>query len=293
MQDKKVINTFAITTKQGVIRNINHSTIMQPKTQFSGNPMNWFDDNKLLKKKENGGLRNMEFAKIYDAKINEELKKYEKLQWEMYYRTLLPERMQQFEQEYIGNSKDKEQAMKQHKAELMAKHAGRIQRLLNQKRERLTVECLGELIDRLETAEYEADQKDNEFNPEDYEELPVDETSSCEDEASTLASEIIADQEAEIEKLKEELRRRKTENPDRIDRHKEDLFIRFQDYTTKLQYMLNSTIDRYNFDEGAITDKETALIFGYNREHIWTELEIALDYIFEIEKIRKELESLN
>lgn len=235
----------------------------------------------------------MEFAKIYDAKINEELKKYEKLQWEMYYRTLLPEHMQQFEQEYIGNSKDKEQAMKQHEAELMAKHTIRIQRLLNQKRERLTVECLGELIDHLETAQHEADQKDNEFNPEDYKELPVDETSSCEDEASTLASEIIADQEAEIEKLKEELRRRKTENPDRIDRHKEDLFIRFQDYTTKLQYMLNSTIDRYNFDEGAITDKETALIFGYNRGHIWTELEIARDYIFEIEKIRKELESLN
>lgn len=149
----------------------------------------------------------MEFAKIYDSKINEELKKYEKLQWEMYYRTLLPERMQQFEQEYIGNSKDKEQAMKQHKAELMAKHAGRIQRLLNQKRERLAVECLGELIDRLETAQHEADQKDNEFNPEDYEELPVDEQqdSSCEDEAPTLASEIIADQDAEIKKLKEEL----------------------------------------------------------------------------------------
>lgn len=27
----------------------------------------------------------MEFAKIYDTKINEELKKYETLQWEMYY----------------------------------------------------------------------------------------------------------------------------------------------------------------------------------------------------------------
>lgn len=147
----------------------------------------------------------MEFAKIYDAKINEELKKYEKLQWEMYYRTLLPERMQQFEQEYTGTPEDKEQAMKQHEAELMAKHAGRIQRLLNQKRERLTVECLGELIDRLETAQHEADRKDNEFNPEDYEELPVDETSSCEDEAPTLASEIIADQKNEIEKLKIEL----------------------------------------------------------------------------------------
>ena len=147
----------------------------------------------------------MEFAKIYDAKINKELKKYEKLQWEMYYRTLLPERMQQFEQEYTGTPEDKEQAMKQHEAELMAKHAGRIQRLLNQKRERLTVECLGELIDRLETAQHEADRKDNEFNPEDYEELPVDETSSCEDEAPTLASEIIADQKNEIEKLKIEL----------------------------------------------------------------------------------------
>lgn len=149
----------------------------------------------------------MEFAKIYDAKINEELKKYEKLQWEMYYRTLLPERMQQFEQEYIGRPENKEQAMKQHEAELMAKHTGRIQRLLNQKREKLTVECLGELIDHLETAQHEADQKDNEFNPEDYEELPVDEQqdSSCEDERQTLASEVIADQEAEIKKLKEEL----------------------------------------------------------------------------------------
>lgn len=151
----------------------------------------------------------MEFAKIYDAKINEELKKYEKLQWEMYYRTLLPERMQQFEQEYTGRPEDKKQAMKQHEAELMAKHTGRIQRLLNQKREKLTVECLGELIDHLETAQHEADQKDNEFNPEDYEELPVDEQqdSSCEDEAPTLASEIIADQDAEIKKLKEELRK--------------------------------------------------------------------------------------
>ena len=55
MQDKKVINTFAITTKQGVIRNINHSTIMQLKTEFSGHSMNWFDHNKLLKKKKMEG----------------------------------------------------------------------------------------------------------------------------------------------------------------------------------------------------------------------------------------------
>lgn len=109
-------------------------------------------------------------------------------------------------------------------------------------------------------------------------------------EKQPLASEIIADQQKKIESLEAELQKLKTENTDRIDR-KKNLFIRFEDYTTKLQYMLNSTIDRYNFDEGAITDRETALIFGYNRGHIWTELEIARDYIFEIEKIRKELEN--
>ena len=85
----------------------------------------------------------------------------------------------------------------------------------------------------------------------------------------------------------------KNESPDKIDRNKEDLFIRFEDYTEKLQYMLNSTIDRYNFEKGAITDKKEAILFAYDRGNICTELEIARDYIFEIEKIRKELEALN
>lgn len=62
-------------------------------------------------------------------------------------------------------------------------------------------------------------------------------------EKQPLVSEIIADQQKEIESLKVELQKIKNENPDKIDRNKEDLFIRFQDYTTKLQYMLDSTID--------------------------------------------------
>ena len=47
-------------------------------------------------------------------------------------------------------------------------------------------------------------------------------------EKQPLASEIIADQQEEIENLKAEVQKFKTENPDKIDRHKEDLFIRFQ-----------------------------------------------------------------
>lgn len=113
------------------------------------------------------------------------------------------------------------------------------------------------------------------------------------EEKQTLASEIIANQQKEIEKLKAELQKIKNETPDEIDRNKEDLYIRFEDYTEKLQYMLNSTIDRYNFEKGAITDRKEAILFAYDRGNICTELEIARDYIFEIEKIRKELETLN
>lgn len=236
----------------------------------------------------------MEFAKIYDTKINEELKKYETLQWEMYYRTLLPEHMQQFEQEYIGNSKDKEQAMKQHKAELMAKHAGRIQRLLNQKRERLTVECLGELIDRLETAQHEADQENNEFNPEDYEELPVDEQrdSSCEDEVPTLASEIIADQQKEIEKLKTELQKLKSENLDEIDRDKERAMFETGDCINKLKFLIDNFMKHYDFYSTKKMSRDDALAFAYDKENMCQELLIMCDYVCKTQKTFEKLDEM-
>lgn len=234
----------------------------------------------------------MEFAKIYDAKINEELKKYEKLQWEMYYRTLLPERMQQFEQEYTGRPEDKEQAMKQHEAELMAKHTGRIQRLLNQKHERLTVECLGELIDRLETAQHEADRKDNEFNPEDYKEFPVDETSSCEGEAPTLASEIIADQKAEIEKLKAELQKLKNENLDEIDRDKERAMFETGDYINKLKWLIDKFMEHYDFYSTKKMNRDDAFAFAYNKENMCQELLIMCDYACKTQQAFKTLDEM-
>lgn len=234
----------------------------------------------------------MEFAKIYDAKINEELKKYEKLQWEMYYRTLLPERMQQFEQAYTGRPEDKEQAMKQHKAELIAKHTGRIQRLLNQKREKLTVECLEELIDRLETAQHEADQKDNEFNPEDYEELPVDETSSCEDEAPTLVSEIIADQQKEIEKLKTELQKLKSENLDEIDRDKERAMFETGDCINKLKFLIDNFMEHYDFYSTKKMSRDDALAFAYDKENMCQELLIMCDYVCKTQKTFEKLDEM-
>lgn len=52
LENTRVTGIFGVTSENGVIRNIGNSTVMQPKVQFSGKPMKWFDDSKLLKKKQ-------------------------------------------------------------------------------------------------------------------------------------------------------------------------------------------------------------------------------------------------
>lgn len=52
LENTRVTRTFGVVSENGVIRNIGNSTIMQPKVQFSGKPMKWFNDSKLLKKKQ-------------------------------------------------------------------------------------------------------------------------------------------------------------------------------------------------------------------------------------------------
>lgn len=60
----------------------------------------------------------------------------------------------------------------------------------------------------------------------------------------------------------------------------------------KLNYMLNSTIERYELDKGEITSPEEAIEFAYNKTSMWTELEICVDYIQKIKQIEKKLEAL-
>ena len=52
LKNTRVTGTFGVTSENGVICKIGNSTILQPKVQFSGKPMKWFDDSKLLKKKQ-------------------------------------------------------------------------------------------------------------------------------------------------------------------------------------------------------------------------------------------------
>lgn len=66
---------------------------------------------------------------------------------------------------------------------------------------------------------------------------------------------------------------------------KEDLHIQLQDSVRKLEYMINDVIERFDFDQGATTDPEEAMVFAYNRGNMWTQLEISRDYILEIKKL--------
>ena len=76
------------------------------------------------------------------------------------------------------------------------------------------------------------------------------------------------------------------------DYEKEDLFIEMQSCIEKLNYMLNSTIERFNLDRGEITSAEKAMEFAYNKTSMWTEWEIAVDYVQKIKRIEKEMEAL-
>lgn len=48
----RVTGTFVVETDHGIVTKIGYSAILQPNVKFSGKPMKWFDDGKLLKKKQ-------------------------------------------------------------------------------------------------------------------------------------------------------------------------------------------------------------------------------------------------
>lgn len=49
----ETVNTFVIENGNGNQVRLGKSSIMQPKVQFKGKGIKWFDDSKLIRKKEN------------------------------------------------------------------------------------------------------------------------------------------------------------------------------------------------------------------------------------------------
>ena len=86
------------------------------------------------------------------------------------------------------------------------------------------------------------------------------------EEKQTLASEIIADQQKEIEKLKAELQKLKTENPDRIDRDKENAMFEMGDCIDKVKYLIDKFMDCYGFNSTKKMSENDAFTFAYNKK---------------------------
>lgn len=49
---QKQTNTFAVVIKDGAVQNVGRSFINQPKVDYKGTGIKWFDDSKLLKKNQ-------------------------------------------------------------------------------------------------------------------------------------------------------------------------------------------------------------------------------------------------
>lgn len=47
---KKQTMQFAAVSKNGVVTQVGRSEVLQPKTNFKGGSVKWFDDTRLLKK---------------------------------------------------------------------------------------------------------------------------------------------------------------------------------------------------------------------------------------------------
>ena len=48
----KTAMEFATVTKNGVVQKVGRSTILQPQSHYTGKKTKWFDDSKLITKKQ-------------------------------------------------------------------------------------------------------------------------------------------------------------------------------------------------------------------------------------------------
>ena len=111
------------------------------------------------------------------------------------------------------------------------------------------------------------------------------------EEKQTLASEIIADQEKEIEKLKSELQKLKNEDLSKIDQDKENTMFEMRDCIDKTKYLIDKFMDCYGFNSTKKMGEGDALTFAYNKENMYIELLIICDYIYKAQKTFEILET--
>lgn len=218
----------------------------------------------------------MNYTQYYENQITQKIDQEERKLWQEFYTKRLPKRTEKFKRKYIGKPEELPKAIE----EFETGAAGEYSEVIDEK---LTTIC-GEMREKfyheilVKLDQLSAGMPDKA----DYPKL----------DNQTIASEIIADQSAEIEKLKAELQRLKSENLNEIDRDKECAMFETGDCINKLKYLIDNFMEHYDFYSTKKMSRDDALAFAYNKENMCQELLIMCDYACKTQQTFKTLDEM-
>lgn len=143
----------------------------------------------------------MNYTQYYEKQITEKIDQEERKLWQEFYTKRLPKRTEKFKRKYTGKPEELQKAIK----EFETRTAGEYSEVIDEK---LTIIC----GDMREKFYHEILAKLDQLSAG----MPDKAADSPKLDNQTIASEIITDQKAEIEKLKAELQKLKNENLDEM-----------------------------------------------------------------------------
>ena len=218
----------------------------------------------------------MNYTQYYENQITQKIDQEERKLWQEFYTKRLPKRTEKFKRKYIGKPEELPKAIEEFEVGAVGEYSEVIDEKLTticgEMREKFYHEILAKL-DRLSAG------------------MP-DKADSPKLDNQTIASEIIADQEAEIKKLKAELQKAKNENLDEIDRDKERAMFETGDCINKLKWLIDKFMEHYDFYSTKKTNRDDALAFAYNKENMCQELLIMCDYACKTQQAFKTLDEM-
>ena len=213
----------------------------------------------------------MNYTQYYENQITEKIDQEERRLWQEFYTKRLPKRTEKFKRKYTGKPEELPKAIE----EFEARTAGEYSEVIDEK---LTTIC----GDMREKFYHEILAKLDQFS------AGMPDKANC----PKLDKQTIADQEAEIKKLKAELQKLKSENLDEIDRDKERAMFETGDCINKLKWLIDKFMEHYDFYSTKKMSRDDALAFAYNKENMCQELLIMCDYACKTQQTFKTLDEM-
>lgn len=168
----------------------------------------------------------MSYAEFYENRITRELDKKEVSLWKDFYNNILPERVKQFKKAYKGKPQKLQKAIEKLEQDAAASYREEIDEQLTTLCDGLRTQAYFDAVKRLDQMqENMPDKVDN----------PVLDSGN-----RSLASEIIADQQEEIEKLKVKLQKAESDRDDFF--AQKSVLIMQQDIINFTMHITDSTL---------------------------------------------------